>query len=71
MAEAYCPRCGRAMSGGTFLCPTCTEELNAIAAGRRRMMSLVFTLALLVALFALYRSGRLGGLLKIFTTLKL
>lgn len=70
MADVYCPRCGKAISGGMIICPKCTEELNAIAARRRRTMSLVFTLIVIAIGFLLYREGRLDGVLKSFISLK-
>jgi predicted nucleic acid-binding Zn ribbon protein len=70
MAELYCPRCGKAMKGGLMICPECIDELNNMAARRRKMMSLGFTIIVAALVYMMYRSGRLNDVLKIFTSLK-
>ncbi len=55
MSAIYCPRCGEPISGGFVVCPKCTDELNRIAARRRKIVSLLFTIVIAVVVYILLK----------------
>ncbi len=57
MSEVFCPRCKQPLKGAIGICRECADELNVLAAKRRKRMSFIFTILVVIILYMLYKQG--------------